>query len=64
VGLRTGDVIISLNGIALESRRDDPEDPDARFLCLYRDLPCDSDVVMHYGRDGQRHTARFRLARP
>jgi 5'-nucleotidase len=59
VGLEVGDVIISLNGMALESERSDPEDPDDRFLRLLRDLPCGSDVAMEYVRDGRRDTARF-----
>jgi 5'-nucleotidase len=59
VGLEVADVIISLNGIIVESERTDPEDPDDRFLRLLRDLPCGSDVALEYVRDGRRHTARF-----
>jgi 5'-nucleotidase len=59
VGLEVGDVIVSLNGTALESRRGDPEDPDDRFGRLLRNLPCGSDVALEYVRDGRQHTARF-----
>ena len=59
VGLEVGDVITSLNGMALESERRDPVDPDDRFLRLLRDLPCGSDVTLEYVRDGRQHTARF-----
>lgn len=64
VGLEVADVIISLNGMALESERRDPEDPDDRFLRLLRDLPCGSDVVLEYVRDGQQHTTRFTWEAP
>ena len=59
VGLEVADVIISLNGMTLESERSDPEDPDDRFVRLLRDLPCGSDVILEYVRDDRQHTARF-----
>jgi 5'-nucleotidase len=59
VGLEVADVIISLNGMALESERRDPEDPDDRFVRLLSNLPCGSDVTLEYVRDGRQHTARF-----
>lgn len=59
VGLAVGDVIISFNGMALESERRDPEDPDDRFLRLLRDLPCGSEVTLEYVRDGRQDTVRF-----
>jgi 5'-nucleotidase len=59
VGLEVADVIVSLNGTTLESRRGDPEDPDDRFVRLLRDLPCGSDVALEYVRNGRQHTARF-----
>ncbi len=59
VGLEVGDVIVTLNGTPLESERRDPEDPDDRFIRLLRDLPCGSEVVLEYARDGRQHTARF-----
>jgi len=64
VGLEVADVIISLNGTALASERRDPVDPDDRFLRLLKDLPCGSDVVLEYVRDGQQHTARFTWEAP
>ena len=59
VGLEVADVIISFNGMTLESQRTDPEDPDDRFVRLLRNLPCGSDVTLEYVRDGQQHIARF-----
>ena len=59
VGLEVDDVIISLNGTILESERRDPVDPDDRFVRLLRALPCGSDVILEYVRDGRQHTARF-----
>jgi 5'-nucleotidase len=59
IGLEVADVIISLNGMTLESERSDPEDPDDRFVRLLRDLPCGSDVILEYVRDDRQHTARF-----
>ena len=59
LGLEVADVIVRLNGIALESERRDPEDPDDRFLRLLRDLPCGSEVELDYVRDGREQKLRF-----
>lgn len=59
VGLRTGDVIVSLNGVGLESERGEAEDPDDRFVRLLRAFPCGSEVELEYVRDEEPHTVRF-----
>ena len=59
LGFEVADVIVRLNGTALESERRDPEDPDDRFLRLLRNLPCGSDVELDYVRDGQQYSVRF-----
>ncbi len=59
VGLQKGNVVVSFKGIALESDRGDPEDPDRRLVRLLRELPCGSAVVLEYVRDGRRHSVQF-----
>ena len=59
-GLRVGDVIVSLNDIALEVDRRSREDPDDRFLRLLNQLGCGETVTLEYVRDGERHRTGFR----
>lgn len=59
VGLMTGDVIVSLNGIGLESERGDAEDPDERFVRLFRALACGDEVELEYVREEETRTVSF-----
>ena len=59
-GLRVGDVIVSLNDIALEVDRRAREDPDDRFLRLLNQLGCGETVALEYVRDGERYRTGFR----
>jgi 5'-nucleotidase len=59
LGFRVGDVIVAFNGVGLATERGDPEDPDDRFVRMLQALPCDSDVVLEFVRDGRRDSVRF-----
>jgi 5'-nucleotidase len=61
IGLLPGDVVVSLNGVALEVDRRSREDPDDRFVGLMRKLGCGDTVSLEYVRDGKRSRAEFRI---
>jgi 5'-nucleotidase len=61
VGLRAGDVIVSLNGVSLSVARTSREDPDDRFVKLINKLGCGDTVTMGYVRDGKRSQVSFRI---
>ena len=61
IGIRAGDVIVSLNGVGLEVARTSREDPDDRFLKLIKKLGCGDTVAMEYVRDGELRQATFRI---
>jgi 5'-nucleotidase len=61
VGLRAGDVIVSLNGVSLSVSRRSREDPDDRFVKLINELGCGDTVTMGYIRDGERRQVSFRI---
>ena len=61
LGLRAGDVLVSLNGLSLAVERTSREDPDARFLRLLRALDCGDTVTLEYVRGSERAQTAFRI---
>lgn len=55
-GLRSGDIIVSLNGTQLT--RDDGGSPQRKILRLMRDVDPGEEITLEYERDGRRETAR------
>ncbi len=62
LGLRVGDVIVTLNGVGLEVGRRSREDPDDRFLKLLKGLGCGDTVALDYVRDGRRSQVSYRIS--
>jgi C-terminal processing protease CtpA/Prc len=54
-GLRSGDVIVSINGTALT--RDDQGSPQRKILDAMRDVKPGDEVSLEYERDGKKSTA-------
>ncbi len=61
LGMRVGDVVLSLNGVDLAVSRMSREDPDDRFLKIMRGLGCGDQVEMTYVRNGEPGQIRFRI---
>jgi 5'-nucleotidase len=63
-GLSSGDIVVAINGVRLETEPGEAEDPDDRFSRLYRSIPCGDSVRFRYVRDGMEATARFVIEGP
>jgi C-terminal processing protease CtpA/Prc len=61
VGLRPGDVVVSLNGVSLEVPRRSAEDPDDRFVKIINKVGCGNLVTMEYVRDGEPGQVSYRI---
>jgi S1-C subfamily serine protease len=60
-GLQEGDVVVTFNGVGLETRPGEGEDPDDRFGRLLREVACGDSVHLRLVRDRTYQDLSFTL---
>ena len=62
LGLRVGDVIISVNGHSVVTPRGSPDDPVDVFVRKLLQLDCGDAVTLEYMRDGSSDLVEFTVS--
>ncbi len=64
VGLQEGDVVVTMNGVGLETKPGESEDPDDRFSRLLRGVACGDSVHLRLVRNRAYRDISFELDAP